>query len=148
VDLAQFGALGDQGGPDALHHPVATPALEPAVDGGVVAELLGQVIPLAATAEAMDNAVDDRSPVLGRLPPFGAGLPVLPEDGLDTSPQPVVNFPDGIQPLGLGTLPCHEGSPSVITLPISRKTFLHRKIGSEIVSYFAAAARRRRPLSR
>src|SRR5215472_9805936 len=63
VDLAQFLARGDQRGPDALHHPVATPALEPAVDGGVIAELLGQVVPLAAAAQAVDNAVDDRPPV-------------------------------------------------------------------------------------
>src|SRR6516165_10521622 len=40
VDRAQLCALGGPGGPDPPHHAVAAPALEPAVDGGVVAELL------------------------------------------------------------------------------------------------------------
>src|SRR5256885_9077655 len=52
VDAAQFGTGLDEGGPELAHHPVPAPALEPAVDGGVVAELLGQVVPLAAGPQA------------------------------------------------------------------------------------------------
>src|SRR5262249_56710997 len=48
VDVAQFSALGDQNRPETLHHAVVAPALEPAVDGAVTAELPGQVVPLAA----------------------------------------------------------------------------------------------------
>jgi hypothetical protein len=50
VDVAQFGARFDQHGPDAGEDAAAAPALEPAVDGGVVAELPGQTVPLAAAA--------------------------------------------------------------------------------------------------
>src|SRR5207302_9307615 len=66
VDAAQLGAALQQHGPDAGEHAAAAPALEPAVDGAVVAETLGQVVPLAAGAQAEEDAVQD-------APPVGAG---------------------------------------------------------------------------
>src|SRR5262245_44126794 len=119
VNLAQLGALRGQGGPDLRHHAAAAPALEPAVDGAVVAELLGQVVPLAAGAEAVDDAVEDPPPVLGRLAALGAGLPIGAEDRFDTPPEVVGDFPDGVQWLGVAALPWHGGSPSVWVLAIS-----------------------------
>src|SRR5215472_12161760 len=52
VDLAKLGAVLDQQGPDAAKDAVAAPALKPAVDGTVVAKLLGELVPLATTAHA------------------------------------------------------------------------------------------------
>src|ERR1043166_4675441 len=59
VNVAEFVTLGDENRPNLLHHSVAVPALEPAVDRGVIAKLLGHVVPLATTAEAMDNAIEN-----------------------------------------------------------------------------------------
>jgi hypothetical protein len=96
VDRAEVGALGDQGRPDLLHHAVAAPALEPAVDGAVVAELLGELVPLAAAAQAEEDAVQGAPPV-GALAPGGLGRGVLQEDGLDALPEVVGDLPDGVQ---------------------------------------------------
>src|SRR5262249_474930 len=122
VDLAQFLALGGQGGPDAFHHAVAAPALEPAVDGGVVAELPGQVVPLAAAPQTVDDAVEHSPPVPGRAAALGAVSPVLLEDGLDAGPEVVADLPEGLQRLGPGTLPCHDGGSSWIAA-LDRKPY-------------------------
>src|SRR4051794_29735512 len=50
-------ALLDQDGPHLLEDAVAAPPLEPAMDRAVVAEPLGQLVPLAAGSEAEDDAV-------------------------------------------------------------------------------------------
>src|SRR5947209_6184905 len=63
VNRAEFGALLDQQGPDAAEDPVLAPALEPALDGAVIAELLGEPVPLAAAAHAEDDAIDSLAPV-------------------------------------------------------------------------------------
>ena len=111
LDVPEFFAFAQEAGPDPLHHAVVAPALEPAVDGAVRAELLGQAVPLAATAEAVDDAIEQGPPIPGRLSALGAGLPILPEDGFNASPEVIRDLPDGIQRLGLGTLPWHEGVP-------------------------------------
>jgi hypothetical protein len=134
VDLAEFVALRNERGPDALHHAVATPALEPAVNGRVIAELPGQSVPLAGGAEAVDDAIEDAAPVGGGLPALGAGLPVLLEDGFDPCPEVIGDLPDGIQGLGLGLLPGHEGTPSKGSPFIQTEAIPGHKAGSEIVS--------------
>lgn len=48
----------DQHCPDLLEDPVPAPPLEPAVHRAVVAELLGELVPLAAAAEAEDDPVE------------------------------------------------------------------------------------------
>src|SRR5205085_1672092 len=93
---ARLGCHSPCPGPDPLHHAVVAPALEPAVDGAVRAELLGQAVPLAATAEAVDDAIEHGPPIPGRLSALGAGLPILPEDWFNASPEVVRNLPDGI----------------------------------------------------
>jgi hypothetical protein len=111
MDIAKFRTLGAQHGPNALHHSVLAPALAPAVDGRVVAELRGQVIPLTAAAQAVDDAVEDRTPILGGLASFRAGLPIVLEDGLDACPKFIADFPDGSQGLRLGARPWHGRIP-------------------------------------
>src|SRR3954470_20809560 len=51
VHRPELVTLLDQHGPDLLEDAVLAPPLEPAVDRAVVAELLGQPVPLAAGAE-------------------------------------------------------------------------------------------------
>src|SRR5947209_18257143 len=52
LDRPELVALLDQHGPDPGEDAVAAPALEPAVDRAIVAESLGQLVPLAAGPEA------------------------------------------------------------------------------------------------
>src|SRR5262245_10631409 len=107
VNLAQFVALGDEASPDLLHHTIFAPALEAAVDGGVVAELFGQMVPLTARAEEVDGGVEHRAPGLWRLAALASGLPVLMEDGQDARPQFIGDFPDGVQRLRFSSLAAH-----------------------------------------
>src|SRR5947208_9637263 len=60
----EFVAFGRQGGPDPFHDAAGAPALEPSVDGALRAEAARQLVPLAARAQAKDDAVE-------RLPPVG-----------------------------------------------------------------------------
>jgi len=83
VHLAEFLAFSDENRPNLLHHAVAIPTLEPTVDGGVVAELLGHVVPLATAPEAMDDAVEKSPPVGWRLATFGTWLPIRLQDRFD-----------------------------------------------------------------
>lgn len=109
LHLAQLVALLDQQGPDLLEDAVAAPPLEPAVHRAVVAEPLGQLVPLAAAAEAEDDAVEGRPPV----DPVPAAVllrrqrGVLQQDRLDPLPQLVGDLPDGLKRLDLSSLPSH-----------------------------------------
>jgi hypothetical protein len=49
----------NQAGPDPLEDAEFTPLPEMAVDSAVIAKLAGELIPLAATAQAEDDAVED-----------------------------------------------------------------------------------------
>src|SRR5262249_3876719 len=99
----------DQDGPDPLHHPVLAPALEPTVDGAVATEVPGETVPLAGGAEGEEDAVERGPPVLGRLSPFGGGLPSRQGGGQDAGRQGVGYLPNGVQGLGLRSLAWHEG---------------------------------------
>ena len=57
VHAAQFITSFHQDGPDTLHHSKLYPALERSMDGAVVSELLGQVIPLATAQHPINDAV-------------------------------------------------------------------------------------------
>src|SRR3569833_2406602 len=110
ADTVEFLALGDHHGPDLLHHAVLVPALEPAADRTVVAELLGQVVPLASGPHAEDDPVERLTPV-GPLPaPLGrwGRRGVREQDRLDLGPQLIRDFPDGLQRLDRSLLPSHR----------------------------------------
>src|SRR3954452_18177232 len=96
VHRTQLGAVLDQGGPDPLHHAPFAPALEPAVDGALGAELAGQLLPLAAGAHPEDDPVEGGPPV-GGAPPGRLLGPELAEDGEDLLPQGVGDLPDRSQ---------------------------------------------------
>ena len=82
---AQFFALRDQHRPDVFHNSVAAPALKPAMHGAVVAQLFGQSVPLAARAQAVEDAVQNLPPIDPR-PTGRPGRGVLQEHGLDPFP--------------------------------------------------------------
>jgi hypothetical protein len=58
LDRPEFVALLDQNGPDLLEDAVPAPTLEPAMHRAVVAELPGELVPLAAATEAEDDPVE------------------------------------------------------------------------------------------
>src|SRR4051795_12509016 len=83
--------------------PITTapaPALEPAMDGGLGAELAGELLPLAAGAHPEDDPVADGTPVGDPAPGRLLG-PEFREDGEDLRPQGIGDLPDGPQRLGL-----------------------------------------------
>jgi hypothetical protein len=89
----------DQHRPDPLEDAAAAPPLEPAMDRAVIAKAFGQLVPLAAGAEAEDDPIE-------RLPPVDArpaavalrrGRGILQEDRLDPLPEGLGNFPDRLQ---------------------------------------------------
>jgi hypothetical protein len=88
---------------------MAAPALEPTVNRAVIAEVLGELVPLASGAEAEDDTVDRRSPINPAASTVGLGLRrrILPEDRLDPSPEFVIDFPDRIKGLILSVGPSH-----------------------------------------
>ena len=101
IHRPQLVALRDEDGPDPLHDPAATPALEPVMDGALGAELAGQLVPLAARAQAEDNAVERPAPV-GVVPATGLGGPEFLEQREKALPEGVGDFPDRPQGLAFG----------------------------------------------
>jgi hypothetical protein len=99
----------DQHGPDLLQDAVSAPSLEPAMDRAIVAELLGELVPLAAAAEAEDDPVEGRPQVDARSPAvlLGRWWGILQKDRLDPLPEAVGGFPDGLQRLGVTLRPGH-----------------------------------------
>jgi len=57
VDAGQLLAAFDQQRPEAADHVALDPPLEGAVNTGIVAEFLGQLVPLHTAAHAVDHAV-------------------------------------------------------------------------------------------
>ena len=93
MDRAEFVTLGDELGPDLLHHAPRVPPLEPVVDGALGPELTGQLLPLAAGTHAEEDPVEGGTPI-GDAAPGGLLGPEFPEDRLDPPPQVVGDLPD------------------------------------------------------
>jgi hypothetical protein len=92
-DRTELLALGHQGGPDLDQDAVDDEALEPAVHRGVGAEAARQLVPLAAGAHAVDDAVEDEAKI--GAGPAGAGRRITAvEDRLDPLPELVGELPD------------------------------------------------------
>jgi hypothetical protein len=83
----------DKNGPHPLEDPQVAPVLEVPVHGAVVANVLGEVIPLAACAQAEDHPIE-HWPQIGAAMPLGLGGIELGEDRFDSCPYVVRNFPD------------------------------------------------------
>jgi hypothetical protein len=79
------------------------------MDRAIVAELLGQLVPLAAAAEAEDDPVEGGSQVDARPAAvlLGRRRGVFQEDRLDPFPEAVGSFPDGRQRLDITLRPGH-----------------------------------------
>src|ERR1022692_1097492 len=93
VDAAEFITVLDQEGPDAMEYAPGGPSLHRAMHGTVVAELPGQLVPLAAGAHYINNAIQ-RFP-LSCPRPTGRGRRVqFFEDRLNDFPEFVVHLPD------------------------------------------------------
>jgi hypothetical protein len=63
LDLFKFVAFGQQFGPDLFKDSEFNPMLEDSVNFGIVSKFPGQMIPLTSAAEAMDDRIENRSPV-------------------------------------------------------------------------------------
>ncbi len=97
----QVVALGQEDGPQDVEDGLLLPAGEGAVDAAVVAELLGQVVPLAAGPHPVDDPVEGQALVAALAPCFG-GRVVDGQDFGDQLPERVGHVPDGRQRLRLG----------------------------------------------
>lgn len=106
LDESEVVAVLHQYAPDASKHAAFDPALEGAVDGGVVPEALGKLIPLHARAEAVEDAVEGPAGV-GAWPTrtrLGVEFPEHRKDRI--LPEVVGDVPDhGQFVFGLAT--CH-----------------------------------------
>jgi hypothetical protein len=109
VHSAKFVAGFHQYRPNPLEDAVSAPALEPTVNRAVVAKVLGQFVPLAAAAEAEDDAIDGFSPVDSRAPSLGAWRRrrIFQKKRLNPLPEFVVDFPDRIKGPDLSAGPSH-----------------------------------------
>ena len=109
VHGAEFVARFHEYRPELLEDTVLAPPLEPAVDRAIVAEVLGQLVPLAAGAEAEDDAVEGFPPIDPRTTAVAARGPwsVFQEDRLDPMPKCVADLPDGLKGLILSAGPSH-----------------------------------------
>jgi hypothetical protein len=110
---AEFVAFDDQHCPDLLEDAAFDPALEPIVYGALGSESLGELVPLAAAAHPEEDAIEHLPPVCD---PSSRGLlgPVLLEDGLDSLPEFVGNFPDRAQGFGSTAATSHDDASSAI----------------------------------
>ena len=72
VHSAQFLATLHQGSPDALQHSTPHPTLEGPMDGAIVSQLLGQMVPLATASHPKDNAFQ-HPPLVRPFAPLGFG---------------------------------------------------------------------------
>ena len=106
VDSAQFFAVLDQRGPDSFQDALVDPPLEGAMNGRIVAELPGQVVPLAAAAHLIDDAVERRPRVDTRAPRLTGWIPLV-QNGLNDTPQFVADLPNGGKRLDLAFLSGH-----------------------------------------
>jgi hypothetical protein len=81
LDGSEFVARFDQFSPDAPQHAAGNPALESAVNGGIVSKLPGQMIPLTSAWHLEDDAVQ-RLTLINAWP---AGARLRPVRGLGSS---------------------------------------------------------------
>src|SRR5215471_284216 len=111
VDAAQLLTGVYQNGPNLGEDSQGTPALEVPMHGAVVAKLFGQLVPLAAGAQAKDDTVEHPAQIDPSMP-FGLGRIDLIEDLLNERPHIVRDFPNGwlhicVHALSPGL--CHTG---------------------------------------
>ena len=67
-------AGGDQGGPEFVEEAQIVPALKSTVNAGVIAELLGQMVPLTARSHSENDAVEGFAGVDALASPRGSGI--------------------------------------------------------------------------
>ena len=100
INAAEFFALLHQQRPQPPDHATLDPPLKRAVDAGVVAELSGQVVPLHAAAQAVNDAVQGLA-LVDPIRTEPRRRIVLFQHLGDPRPKCVVDFPDRRQRLGL-----------------------------------------------
>jgi hypothetical protein len=110
IDAVQGFALLHQRGPDALKETALAQLLEVAVHRAVVTELFRQLVPLAASPQAKEDAVQ-HPPQVHPPRPFGLGGIVFVQDRLEHRPHIVWDLPDGRHWLMVGLWSSHGLPP-------------------------------------
>jgi len=100
----------NQHGPDPRQETALAPPLEVPVHRAIVAKLRGQLVPLAASAQTEDDAIED-APEIHPPMPRGLGRIVFIQNRLEKRPDVIGNFPDGRLLPSLGSLLAHDNPP-------------------------------------
>ena len=93
VHAAQLLAFFYQDGPDALQRPTPYPALEGTMDGAIVPQLLGHVVPLATASQPKDDPFQ-HLPLVHPFAHLGFGRVQLQYHRFDSLPKVVGNIPN------------------------------------------------------
>src|SRR5688572_16605094 len=93
INSPQLVTTRNQHGPQARQNAALAPRLEVAMHGAIVPKARGPLIPLAASAQPEDEAIQHRAQVDATMP-LGPGGITRIEDQLDHLPYVVRNFPD------------------------------------------------------
>ena len=104
VHAVQLPAFFDQDGSDTLQHSPLYPTLEGPVDGAVIPQLPGQVVPLAGTAHTEDDPFQ-HLPLVHPFAPLRLGWVQLQNHRLNSLPQIIWYFPYRWQSLPLSHHP-------------------------------------------
>src|SRR6202012_154314 len=113
VDIAETFAVGHQHRPYLGKHALFNPAFKGAMNRGIVTKLPGQMVPLAAAAKAVDDAVERLSRV-NTLASGPLGRVQFLDDRADqVVPEVIGTFPNGVEDFG-GSLV--SGHPWLLSL--------------------------------
>jgi hypothetical protein len=97
----QIVALGQENGPQNVKDGFFFPAEEGTVDAAVVAELFGQVVPLATCSHPKDDAIEGKARIAALTASFGGRI-IDGQHFFDQLPERVRDVPERRERLGLG----------------------------------------------
>ena len=110
IHPAQFLTLVDQNGPDVVKDPQPDPALESPMHRTIVAEFLGQLVPLHPAAHTIDNAIQ-RTSLVNPLAPHRLGRVILSKDPFELCPKVIWYSPDRRQWFNISLSSGHLAPP-------------------------------------
>src|SRR5208337_202184 len=118
-------AVSHQHAPDFIEDALDDPALHGAMNRRIIAELFGQMVPLAAAAQVVDDAVERRAEIDAFAPRGGGRVQRLNHRRDDIDPEIVRTFPDCVDGL---EIPLGTGHPWLLSLASSQRFYRHNQV--------------------